>query len=116
MERSQVLRWRLGWLPGEKPRPCPFHPTANLSRTHATNCLQIHSRLQLPESIQDPLSFLLNLLPLKNPTNAQYSASWAVRWPAICLILYELDHIFHNEEIPLAPPNISTLLVEWLQR
>ncbi|KAI8641808.1 hypothetical protein BD408DRAFT_417448, partial [Parasitella parasitica] len=66
MERSQVVRWRLGWLPGGKPRPCPFHPTTNLSRAHVTDCLQIHRRLQLPESIQDPLSFL----PLKKPTNA----------------------------------------------
>ncbi|CEP07237.1 hypothetical protein [Parasitella parasitica] len=57
----------------------------------------------------------LNLLPLKKPTNAQYNASWAVRWPAICLILFELDHIFHNEEVPPAPPNIGTSLVEWLQ-
>ncbi|KAI8642563.1 hypothetical protein BD408DRAFT_416430 [Parasitella parasitica] len=93
MERSQVLRWRLGWLPGGKPRPCPFHPTTNLTRAHVTDCLQIHRRLQLPESIKDPLSFLLDLLPLKQPTNAQYSASWAVH-----------------------PPHIGTSLVEWLYR
>ncbi|KAI8647560.1 hypothetical protein BD408DRAFT_408140 [Parasitella parasitica] len=89
MERSQVLRWRLGWLPGGKPRPCPFHPKTNLSRAHVTDCLQIHRRLH---------------------------ASWAVRWPAICLILFELDHIFHNEDVPPAPPHIGTSLVEWLHR
>ncbi|CEP16437.1 hypothetical protein [Parasitella parasitica] len=83
IEPSQVHRWRLCWLPGGKPRPCPFHPTTNLSRAHVTNYLQIHRRLQLPESIQDPLSFLLDLLPRKKPTNAQYSASSAVLWPAL---------------------------------
>ncbi|ORE07731.1 hypothetical protein BCV72DRAFT_325674 [Rhizopus microsporus var. microsporus] len=39
-ERSRCVRWRLGWLP---------HDT--------------HNRLQMPKSIDDPLSYLLNLLP-----------------------------------------------------
>ncbi|KAG2200495.1 hypothetical protein INT46_004264 [Mucor plumbeus] len=31
-ERSRVLRWRLGWLPGGKPKECIFHPDHNWSR------------------------------------------------------------------------------------
>ncbi|KAI8640659.1 hypothetical protein BD408DRAFT_452538 [Parasitella parasitica] len=50
--RSQVLRWRLGWLPGGKPRPCPYHPKVHLSRAHVTTCLSV----QMPEIIQDPIS------------------------------------------------------------
>ncbi|KAG1168596.1 hypothetical protein G6F70_006051 [Rhizopus microsporus] len=64
-ERSRCIRWRLGWLPGGKPRPCPKHPTQLLSKKHAISCLDMHQRLFMPETIRDPLSFLLNILPLR---------------------------------------------------
>jgi hypothetical protein len=64
-ERSRCIRWRLGWLPGGKPRPCPKHPTQQLSKNHAINCLDMHRRLFMPETIRDPLSFLLNMLSLR---------------------------------------------------
>ena len=60
-ERSRCIRWRLGWLPGGKPRPCPFHPNQTLTKSHAIQCLNMHNRLQMPSTIKDPLSFLLNL-------------------------------------------------------
>ncbi|KAG0968919.1 hypothetical protein G6F31_002361 [Rhizopus arrhizus] len=63
-ERSRCIRWRLGWLPGGKPWPCPKQPTQQLSKNHAINCLDMHRRLFMPETIRDPLSFLLNVLPL----------------------------------------------------
>ncbi|KAG1464997.1 hypothetical protein G6F56_004969 [Rhizopus delemar] len=31
-ERSRVLRWCLGWLPGGKPKECILHPYHNWSR------------------------------------------------------------------------------------
>ncbi|KAG1492508.1 hypothetical protein G6F52_012746 [Rhizopus delemar] len=64
-ERSRCIRRRLGWLLGGKPRPCPKHPTQQLSKNHAINCLDMHRRLFMPETVQDPLSFLLNMLPLR---------------------------------------------------
>ncbi|CEP16457.1 hypothetical protein [Parasitella parasitica] len=64
----------------------------------------------------DPIPWLpMTRMERSQPTNAQYRASWAVRWPAICLILFELDHIFHDEEVPPAPPNIGASLAEWWQ-
>ncbi|KAG1638458.1 hypothetical protein G6F44_008811 [Rhizopus delemar] len=36
-ERSRCIRWRLGWLPGGKPRPCPKHPMQQLSKNHVIN-------------------------------------------------------------------------------
>ncbi|KAI8638054.1 hypothetical protein BD408DRAFT_324075, partial [Parasitella parasitica] len=95
MERSQVVRWRLGWFPSRKPRPCPFHPAVHLSDSHVIESLQIHRRLQLPDSTNDRLSFLSDLLSLKKPKNAQSIASW----PEICVILFELNHIFHDEAL-----------------
>ncbi|KAG1629224.1 hypothetical protein G6F44_011682 [Rhizopus delemar] len=62
-ERSRCIRWRLGWLPGGKPHPCPKHPTFKFTRKHAITCLNMHQRLYMPETITNPLSFLLNMLP-----------------------------------------------------
>ncbi|KAG1555955.1 hypothetical protein G6F49_006702 [Rhizopus delemar] len=62
-ERNRCVRWRLGWLPGGKLEPCPSHPTQIPTRQHVIRCLDMHHRLQMPETVQDPLSFLLNKLP-----------------------------------------------------
>ncbi|PHZ13715.1 uncharacterized protein RHIMIDRAFT_236769 [Rhizopus microsporus ATCC 52813] len=64
-QRSRCVRWRLGWLPGGKPRPCPKHPMQQLSKNHATSCLDMHRRLSMPATIRDPLSFIPNMLPLR---------------------------------------------------
>ncbi|PHZ13565.1 uncharacterized protein RHIMIDRAFT_236619 [Rhizopus microsporus ATCC 52813] len=64
-ERSRCIRWRLGWLPGSKPQTCPKHPMQQLSKSHAISCLDMYRRLFMPETIRDPLSFLLNMLPLR---------------------------------------------------
>lgn len=58
-ERSRAILWRLGWLPGGKPKPCYFHPQINWSRRHAIACLDMHHRLLQPQSIDDPLSFFM---------------------------------------------------------
>ncbi|KAG1210140.1 hypothetical protein G6F69_005755 [Rhizopus microsporus] len=62
-ERSRCVRWRLGWLP-----------------------LDMHNRLQMPKSIDDPLSYLLNLLPPTFHTRKVRKSidSWIIRWPSMC--------------------------------
>ncbi|KAI9487835.1 MAG: hypothetical protein EXX96DRAFT_475810, partial [Benjaminiella poitrasii] len=72
-ERSQCICW----LPNGYSTYCPpAHP----SRRHAVICLQRHSRLQIPETIQDPLSFLLNQLPSKKPRTSNSFTPWHIRW------------------------------------
>ncbi|KAG1077246.1 hypothetical protein G6F42_024977 [Rhizopus arrhizus] len=75
VERSRLLRWRLGWLPGGPPKPCIYHLFELLTRTHATESLHIHRRLYMPRPVADPLSFLLNLFPTsrKKPTGKNRS-------------------------------------------
>ncbi|KAI8636512.1 hypothetical protein BD408DRAFT_426013 [Parasitella parasitica] len=63
-----------------------------------------------------PSFFPAYLIATETAHKCSIRASWAVRWPAICLILFELDHIFHNEDVPPAPPQIGTSLVVWLHR
>ncbi|ORE06314.1 hypothetical protein BCV72DRAFT_329003 [Rhizopus microsporus var. microsporus] len=92
-ERSRCIRWKLGWLPGGKPRPCPKHPTQQLSKNHAISCLDMHRYL---------LSFLLNTLPLR-PS------------PIICSLLHELDQLHHNKLIFIKHSHGQKFLV-WLKQ
>ncbi|KAI8967054.1 hypothetical protein BDF20DRAFT_983177 [Mycotypha africana] len=39
VERSRVIRWRLGWLPGGVPKPCIHHPNVMFTRKHSIICL-----------------------------------------------------------------------------
>ncbi|KAG1150279.1 hypothetical protein G6F37_000107 [Rhizopus arrhizus] len=112
VERSCLLRWRLGWLPGGLPRPCIYHPFDLLTRTHAIECLHMHRRLQMPRYIPDSLSFLLNKLPTsrKKPTDKNRSKhiTWSIRWLIICQILHELDYLHYDQissDVPLLVKN-----------
>ncbi|ORE11537.1 hypothetical protein BCV72DRAFT_324440 [Rhizopus microsporus var. microsporus] len=82
-ERSRCIRWRLSWLPGGKPRPCPKHPTQQLSKNHAISCFDMHRRLFIPENIRD------------------HSLTWSQRWPIICSLLHKLDQLHHNKLISI---------------
>ncbi|CEG81727.1 hypothetical protein RMATCC62417_15892 [Rhizopus microsporus] len=59
----------------------------------------MHNRLQLSKSVDDPLSYLLNLLPptlLTKKTRKSINA-WLIRWPTICAILLEMDYLAHSQ-------------------
>ncbi|KAG0803727.1 hypothetical protein G6F29_008722 [Rhizopus arrhizus] len=120
-ERSRIDRWRLGWLPGGVPKPCIYHPNDMFTKSHAIWCLHMHRRLQMPLTVPDPLSFLINKLPNKrklkpsssSAPKASIFSAWTVRWPAMCLILFELDYLHHGELPPETPP-LGTKLITWL--
>lgn len=42
IERSRCIRWRLGWLPGGKPKPYPRYSHQRLTKTHSIHCLNRH--------------------------------------------------------------------------
>ena len=114
-ERSRCIRWRLGWLPGGKPRPCPRQSTQLLSKNHAISCLDMHQRLFMPDIIRNPLSFLLNMLPLRPSVPSNLAFTWSQRWPIICSLLHELDQLHHNKLISTKYPHGQKLLV-WLNQ
>ncbi|KAI7901586.1 uncharacterized protein BX663DRAFT_419526, partial [Cokeromyces recurvatus] len=95
-ERSRTIRWRLGWLPGGIPKACPYHPHVHFSRSHATKCLHMHTRLFLPRSI----SFLLNHLPQHKYQNSQDISAWLYCWPVMCTIIQEMDYLIHDKLPP----------------
>ncbi|KAI8979693.1 hypothetical protein BDF20DRAFT_871086 [Mycotypha africana] len=74
----------------------------------------MHQRLMMPISILDPLSNLPNQPPTRPPRSAATRQSWTVRWPAICHILYELDHLFHGFDPPPPDPSLAFALLQWL--
>ncbi|KAG1195055.1 hypothetical protein G6F70_008529 [Rhizopus microsporus] len=113
-ERSRCIRWRLGWLPGGQYKTCPRHPSQPFTKAHAVHCLQMHRKLMMPETISDPLSFLLNMLPTRKPRSPNTVRSWTIRWPTICRILYELDYLFHAKLPPTPPTHLRQKLLEWL--
>ncbi|KAI9487487.1 MAG: hypothetical protein EXX96DRAFT_476131 [Benjaminiella poitrasii] len=75
----------------------------------------MHRRLQMPDIIEDPLSFLLSQLPTKEPVSSHSVSPWYVRWPSTCLILHELDQLQHNKPIlPNPLPHPGQRLLDWL--
>ncbi|KAG1285509.1 hypothetical protein G6F66_010395 [Rhizopus arrhizus] len=113
-ERCRCIRWRLGWLPGGRYKACLRHPGQPFTKAHTIHCLQMHRRLMMPETISDPLSFLLNMLPTKKPRSPNTTLSWTIRWPTICRILYELDYLYHAKIPPTPPTHLGQRLLEWL--
>ncbi|ORE09053.1 hypothetical protein BCV72DRAFT_321315 [Rhizopus microsporus var. microsporus] len=91
-ERSRCICWRLGWLPGGR-----------YKTLHTIHCLQMHRRLMMSQTISDPLSFLLNMLPTKKPRSPNTTLSWTIRWPTICRILYEPDYLYQAKPPPTHP-------------
>ncbi|KAI9473462.1 MAG: hypothetical protein EXX96DRAFT_461013, partial [Benjaminiella poitrasii] len=53
----------------------------------------MHQCLFLPVLIEDPMSFLLNILSTIKPRQSSEASSWFVRWSIICTILHILDHL-----------------------
>ncbi|KAG1460301.1 hypothetical protein G6F46_005731 [Rhizopus delemar] len=83
--------WKLGLLYGGQPNPCPKHHDRTLSKKHVIQCLHIHRRLQIPTTIEDPLSFLLNLLPQSQTT-----------FLSIYFVLFRNPHYAPQKQIDLA--------------
>jgi hypothetical protein len=113
-ERNRRVHCHLDWLPGGKPVPCPKNSIKMLAKQHVIRCLDMQHRLQMPETVQDPLSFLLNKLPNRIPCSSHSASSWFIRWPVICTILYELDYLFHDKDQPSPPFQPGQRFLDWL--
>ncbi|KAG1038994.1 hypothetical protein G6F43_012604 [Rhizopus delemar] len=100
-ERSRIRRWRMGWLPG-RPIPCRCG-APHASRRHLLFCLSASRRLVgASPGNNNPLDFVLNLIPRKPPSSStinSYSVTrWSTWWPALSSLLLEIDIICHPDE------------------
>ncbi|KAI8981970.1 hypothetical protein BDF20DRAFT_955769, partial [Mycotypha africana] len=71
---------------------------ANRSCKDSIECLQMHNRLQLPTTVVDPISHLLNQLPtqpLKQHANAP--VNWSISRSIVQMLLYEIDYLQHEK-------------------
>jgi hypothetical protein len=88
-ERSRLLRWRIGWLPG-KPRDCPCG-TDHTSRRHLVDCPVIPSylwqQLPVPPPGTHPLDNALSQLPTSS------SRKPPAYWQAVLTLLAHIDEI-----------------------
>ncbi|ORE13005.1 hypothetical protein BCV71DRAFT_268695 [Rhizopus microsporus] len=70
----------------------------------------------MPKSIDDPLSYLLNLLPPTLLTKKARKSidAWLIRWPSICAILLEVNYLAHAQ-FPEASNHLSEPSVKHLR-
>jgi hypothetical protein len=95
-ERSRVLRWKMGWLPG-KPQVCRNCLSQNTNnrttRAHLTTCLQIHNELNMSIIYISPIDEILNQLPRYTVTNSWRKNYWRRVWPIVCELLYKIEQL-----------------------
>ncbi|KAG1439652.1 hypothetical protein G6F56_012224 [Rhizopus delemar] len=98
MERSLLVRWRLGWLPG-KPEDCPCGHDRR-SRRHFLECDLIPAFLwsDLPRCSPDvyPIDFAMNSLPRGR------SAACPPWWSSLLLMLWHIQRLCApNRDFPI---------------
>lgn len=118
VERSRLIRWRMGWLPG-RPKPCQNcymlfdHKT---TRNHLTHCLQIHNIFHTPVIIISPVDQLLNQLPTEKPINKNTRQQLTNKWKLLTKLLYRIEEISLKSEEEMNPdPEEVSPFITWLQ-
>ena len=77
-QRSRLIRWQLGRMPnGRASSLChKRNDNQHLSRNHVISCFNIHTTLNVPYVVPDPISFVLDSLPTKRPTSNATKRYW----------------------------------------
>jgi hypothetical protein len=99
-ERSRLLRWRLGWLPG-KPRDCRCG-IDHTSRRHLMECpllpQHLWQALPYPSDGSNHLDFAISQIP----ANINHPPAY---WPALLTLLQQIDQLCLVEGTLPAEPN-----------
>jgi hypothetical protein len=107
-ERSRLIRWRIGWLPG-KPKPCPCGQD-HTSPRHIALCLflprALWECLPPPSPGNNPIDAALNLIP--GPLR-----SAPTFWSALLQLLFQVEQLCLTEEITHDEPSPGSY---WLHR
>ncbi|KAG1437076.1 hypothetical protein G6F56_013279 [Rhizopus delemar] len=111
VDQSRLVRWRMGWIPGE-PIQCSCH-LGLTSRSHLMVCSKIPSSLWSslpfpPSSFTGHhIDYIINMLP----TSA--AAPCPPYWPVLCSILLAFDKLCHPD-IDYSSPSPPGQL--WLEK
>ncbi|EPB80977.1 hypothetical protein HMPREF1544_12332 [Mucor circinelloides 1006PhL] len=87
-ERSRLLRWRMGWLPG-KPQQCRHcnQPNSYTTQHHVVTCFQIN------ENLDSDIHAFLNRLPCLPPKTKPAQFYWTTHWIVLQQFLFNLEAI-----------------------
>ena len=100
-ERSRLVRWRLGWLPG-RPEPCVCNRDTT-SRNHFIDCdaVPFSYWMDLPPCPHDqhPIDFAITSLP------SSRSAACPLWWPALLAILRCIEMACHPSKVFPSDPS-----------
>ncbi|CEP14483.1 hypothetical protein [Parasitella parasitica] len=110
-ERSRLIRWRMGWLPG-KPQACRNCNQINTLTTqqHAIICFQIN------ENIDMNIHSFLNMIPKHPPRSAAQKFYWTTRWTVLQQFLFNLEAICLPPDEPINPASYTdqSPFVAWI--
>lgn len=114
-QRSRIIRFRMGWLPGE-PKACRNCNIGNrTTRPHLTRCLDMHNRLNIPIITISPIDAILNKLPSKKPTSATTIRYWENKWPVMTEILNTLEQLCLPEDVEFnQDPEEQDPFLKWI--
>ncbi|KAI9251438.1 hypothetical protein BDA99DRAFT_415789, partial [Phascolomyces articulosus] len=56
----------------------------------------VHTLLNIPYVVPDPISFVLNSLPTKRPTSDSKKRYWKYIWPRLTRLMKEIDCLCHD--------------------
>ncbi|KAI8884275.1 hypothetical protein K501DRAFT_182665 [Backusella circina FSU 941] len=104
-DRSRIIRWKRGWLPGKTILCTNCSSQAFATRPHLISCLGLLPKINhhTANNSHHPLDTILNYLPLKpaktKPLQIQEYLFWKDRWPAILFFLLKVDEICHPTSV-----------------
>jgi hypothetical protein len=111
-ERSRIIRWRMGWLPG-RPKPCKNcnNPTSSTTPSHVTSCFQIN------ENLNYEINTLLNMLPKSPPKTATKKTFWKSKWIILSQFLYNVEKICLPDPEEINPDSAdNTPFLNWISK
>ncbi|KAI7903571.1 uncharacterized protein BX663DRAFT_433021, partial [Cokeromyces recurvatus] len=113
-----LIRWQLGWLPGDTPKPCQCK-LHDLTKKHSIHCLRIRSQLHMLQDVDDPISCLLNRFPSRPPKSLHTQAYWRIHWIAIQRFLYKVDMLQHGapyDDLVLSNLSLNSSFLLWFSQ
>ncbi|KAI9473771.1 MAG: hypothetical protein EXX96DRAFT_652531 [Benjaminiella poitrasii] len=116
IERSRLIRWSLGWLPGGSPRPC-LCGLHKLTKQHVISCLHMHFSLHIPLEMEDPISCVLNRIPTRPSRLLHTQTYWTLHWVALYRLLYKVDMIQHGtnyDPTALTTLSLDSAFLSWI--
>ena len=121
-QRSRLIRWRLGWMPNGHASSlcCNCNNNQHLSHKHVVSCFNVHTNLKIPYVVADPISFVLNSLPTKQPRSNSTKIYWKYLWLRLTRLMKDIDRLCHDDDLrendSEHPLNTNNDFIMWIDQ